>query len=52
MSLLSETLIWWSGNTWGTRLDTWLHGEFVGEDEQGNRYFRSKRGQRSRTAAG
>lgn len=44
MSLLSETLIWWSGNTWGTRLDTWLHGEFVGEDEQGNRYFRSKRG--------
>ena len=32
----------------GTRLYTWMQGEFVGEDEQGNRYFRSRRGGRGR----
>lgn len=26
--------------TLGTRLLTWLRGEFVGEDEYGNRYYR------------
>jgi NADH:ubiquinone oxidoreductase subunit len=39
-----EIFAWWTGNTWGTRLDTWLHGELVGEDEQGNRYYQSKPG--------
>jgi NADH:ubiquinone oxidoreductase subunit len=29
--------------TLGTRLLTWLRGEFVGEDEYGNRYFRDSR---------
>jgi NADH:ubiquinone oxidoreductase subunit len=29
--------------TLGTRLFTWLHGERVGEDKAGNRYFRDKR---------
>jgi NADH:ubiquinone oxidoreductase subunit len=28
----------------GTRLYTWLHGELVGSDGQGNRYFREKGG--------
>ena len=28
----------------GTRLYTWMQGEFVGEDGQGNRYYRSRRG--------
>ena len=28
--------------TLGTRLYTWLRGEFVGEDEFGNRYFQQK----------
>ncbi|MBN2751354.1 MAG: NADH:ubiquinone oxidoreductase subunit NDUFA12 [Rhodospirillaceae bacterium] len=35
----------------GTRLYTWLHGEFVGADSFGNRYFRARktlRGQRER----
>ncbi len=44
MCLFVETFAWWTGNTWGTRLDTWLHGEYVGSDEQGNRYYRSKKG--------
>ena len=32
----------------GTRLYTWLHGEFVGEDAFGNRYFRDRRTARGR----
>ena len=28
--------------TIGTRLYTWLKGEFVGEDELGNRYYRER----------
>ena len=35
---------WWNGQTFGTQLWTWLYGEFVGEDEFGNRYFRTRRG--------
>jgi NADH:ubiquinone oxidoreductase subunit len=42
--LFAEMFIWWQGQTWGTRLDTWLHGEFVGSDAAGNRYFKSKQG--------
>ena len=33
---------WWNGATFGTLLTTSLYGEFVGEDEFGNRYYRSK----------
>ncbi len=40
---LIEIFAWWRGNTWGTRLWTSLHGVYVGSDEQGNRYFRSKK---------
>ena len=32
---------WWSGQTFGTQLWTWRFGELVGEDEQGNRYYRT-----------
>ena len=35
---------WWNGQTFGTQLWTWLYGEFVGEDEFGNRYYRTKGG--------
>jgi NADH:ubiquinone oxidoreductase subunit len=42
--IFAEVFIWWTGNTWGTRLDTWLHGEYVGADDQGNLYYRSKPG--------
>ena len=41
---LLEIFAWWRGNTWGTRLWTSLHGEYVGSDDAGNRYFRSKKG--------
>jgi NADH:ubiquinone oxidoreductase subunit len=37
-------LTWWNGQTFGTQLWTWRFGEFVGEDEFGNRYYRTKGG--------
>jgi NADH:ubiquinone oxidoreductase subunit len=33
---------WWNGQTFGTQLWTWRFGELVGEDEQGNRYYRTR----------
>jgi NADH:ubiquinone oxidoreductase subunit len=35
---------WWNGQTFGTQLWTRLYGEFVGEDEFGNRYYRTSGG--------
>ncbi len=35
---------WWSGTTFGTNLWTRLYGEAVGEDEFGNRYYRTRGG--------
>jgi hypothetical protein len=32
---------WWNGATFGTLVWTSLYGEFVGEDEFGNRYYRA-----------
>jgi NADH:ubiquinone oxidoreductase subunit len=37
-----KVFTWWNGQTFGTQLWTWRFGELVGEDEQGNRYFRTK----------
>jgi NADH:ubiquinone oxidoreductase subunit len=41
---LLKIFTWWNGQTFGTQLWTWRFGEAVGEDEQGNRYFRTKGG--------
>ena len=35
---------WWNGQTFGTQLWTWRFGELVGQDEFGNRYFRTRGG--------
>lgn len=35
---------WWNGATPGTRFWTWRFGEKVGEDEQGNVYYRTRGG--------
>jgi NADH:ubiquinone oxidoreductase subunit len=35
---------WWNGQTFGTQVWTALYGEVVGEDEFGNRYYRTKGG--------
>src|SRR5689334_4739145 len=39
---LIEILTWWNGQTMGTRFYTWRFGQFVGEDEFGNRYYRAQ----------
>jgi len=39
---LLKFFTWWNGQTFGTQLWTWRFGELVGQDEQGNRYYRTK----------
>ncbi|MHB2168042.1 NADH:ubiquinone oxidoreductase subunit NDUFA12 [Alsobacter sp. R-9] len=41
---LIEIFTWWNGQTMGTRFHTWRHGELVGTDEFGNRYFQTRGG--------
>jgi len=41
---LMRFFTWWNGQTFGTQLWTLLYGELVGEDEFGNRYYRTKGG--------
>lgn len=43
---LLQLFTWWNGQTLGTRFWTWRHGEFVGEDEFGNRYYSERNGTR------
>lgn len=42
MSILREIFTWWNGQTMGTRLFTRRHGILVGEDEAGNRFYRTE----------
>jgi len=44
MDFLRRCFTWWNGWTFGTQVWTSLYGEFVGEDEFGNRYFRTRGG--------
>ena len=41
---LLKFFTWWSGQTFGTQLWTWRFGELVGQDAQGNTYYRTKGG--------
>ena len=41
---IAELFIWWHGQTLSMRIFTWLRGQYVGSDEAGNRYFRSRKG--------
>lgn len=41
MSLLAQIFTWWNGQTLGTRIFTWRKGEKVGEDADGNVFYRS-----------
>jgi len=43
MGILSKIFTWWDGATVGTLLHSRLHGEQVGTDAQGNRYFRARK---------
>ncbi len=46
MALLRFFFVWWHNATVGTRLMTWLRGQFVGKDKFGNRYYQNKNGAR------
>ena len=40
-SFLLKLFTWWNSQTFGTQFWTWMYGEAVGEDEFGNRYYRT-----------
>ncbi|MYZ49684.1 NADH:ubiquinone oxidoreductase subunit NDUFA12 [Propylenella binzhouense] len=44
--ILLQIFTWWNGQTIGTRVWTWRFGQFVGEDQYGNRYYRDATGKR------
>jgi NADH:ubiquinone oxidoreductase subunit len=41
--MLTRIFTWWNGATLGTLFDIGRRGVFVGEDEQGNRYYEERR---------
>ncbi|HXW25517.1 MAG TPA: NADH:ubiquinone oxidoreductase subunit NDUFA12 [Xanthobacteraceae bacterium] len=43
-TFLLRFFTWWNSQTFGTQLWTRLYGEFVGEDEFANRYYRTRGG--------
>lgn len=43
-SFLIKVFTWWHSQTFGTQFWTWMYGEAVGEDEFGNRYYRTRGG--------
>ena len=43
---LKQIFTWWNKNTFGTFLKTLFFGKYVGGDELGNRYYKSKKDQR------
>lgn len=46
MRLLSQIFTWWNGTTFGTWFWTRRHGVVVGQDEQGNKFYRTEDGRR------
>ena len=47
-NLLLQIFTWWNSQTMGMRFHIWKHGEFVGEDEFGNKYYKDRHGGRQR----
>jgi NADH:ubiquinone oxidoreductase subunit len=46
MNFILRLLTWWNGQTIGTQLFTWRNGVRVGEDPEGNVFYRSRDGKR------
>ena len=42
MRFLKQIFTWWNGQTLNTRFYTWARGNYVGQDEIGNRYYKAK----------
>ena len=43
LTFIKEILTWWNRQTFGTRLQTIFFGNFVGEDEFGNKNYENKK---------
>ena len=46
LDTLTRAVTWWNGQTIGTQIFTARHGVKVGEDEQGNTFYRSRDGKK------
>ncbi len=46
LNFIKRLATWWHGSTIGTQIFTARHGEKVGEDAQGNTFYRSRKGDR------
>ena len=46
LTLFKKIFIWWNRDTIGTRINTILFGNFVGQDEFGNKYYENRKGKR------
>ncbi len=46
LTTLKQIFTWWNRQTLGTRLQTFLTGRLVGEDNNGNKYYQNKSGRR------
>ena len=46
LNTIFRAFTWWEGQTLNTQLFTWRTGVKVGEDDQGNIYYRNKDGSR------
>ena len=45
-SFFSSLFIWWKRHTLGTHIFTFINGDYMGSDGWGNKYYKSKRGER------
>ena len=46
LTFLKKIFVWWNQDTLGTKLNTFIFGTFVGRDNFGNKYYKSKKGKR------
>ena len=46
LTVFKEIFTWWNRQTFATRISTFLFGKFVGEDQFGNKYYKSKNNKR------
>ena len=46
LTFLKKIFTWWNRETIGTRIKTILQGKLIGKDDQGNKYYENKKGNR------
>ena len=46
LTFFKQIFVWWNQQTFGTRIQTFFSGKFVGQDSFGNKYYENKSGKR------